>query len=362
MGRSRESEIELRRAEMTTDRISDFRSDTVTRPTDKMRQAMASAVVGDDVLGDDPTVQELESLAARTMGKEAALYVPSGTMGNSIAVKMWTRELEEVIVEEKSHIYNMESTHMTFISRVTPRPLPSRRGAMEPELVKSNIRLSSDHTPRTSLICVENTHNSWSGAVVPLENLRAVRRVADEAGLKVHLDGARIFNASAASGVPVKEFAACADSIMFCLSKGLSAPVGSLLASDRATIAYARRIRKALGGGMRQVGVLAAAGLIALTEMPARLKDDHARAKRLAQGIAGLPGVKLDPADVETNIVIFRFEHPRLTIAQFMEKLKERGVWALAVFGGIRFVTHKDVGDEDVERAVEAFREILGKA
>lgn len=347
---------------MTADRISDFRSDTVTRPTDRMRQAMASAVVGDDVLGDDPTVQELESLAARTMGKEAALYVPSGTMGNSIAVKMWTRELEEVIVEEKSHVYNMESTHMTFISRVTPRPLPSRRGAMDPGLIKNNIRLPSDHTPRTSLICVENTHNSWGGAVVPLENLQAVRRVADEAGLKVHLDGARIFNASVASGVPVKEFAACADSVMFCLSKGLSAPVGSLLAADRAVIAYARRIRKALGGGMRQVGVLAAAGLIALTEMPARLKDDHDRAKRLAQGIAGLPGVKLDPADVETNIVIFRFEHARLTIAQFLEKLKERGVWALAVFGGIRFVTHKDVDDEDVERAVEAFQEILGKA
>ncbi len=339
--------------------ISDFRSDTVTRPTEKMRRAMAGAVVGDDVLGDDPTVKELESLGARMMGKEAALYVPSGTMGNSIAVNMWTRGLEEVIVEERSHIYNMESTQMTFISRVTPRPLASTRGAMDPGLVRSHIRRAGVGSPQTSLICVENTHNYWSGAVLPMDNLRGIRGVADENGLKVHMDGARIFNASTASGVPVNEYAAEVDSIMFCLSKGLSAPIGSLLASDGETIERARRIRKVLGGGMRQVGILAAAGIIALTEMVGRLKEDHERARRLSAAIVGLPGISLDPAGIETNIIIFGFDHPRLTINLLLERLREKGIWALAVAGGIRLVTHKDVGDEDVERASTAFRDIL---
>ena len=259
--------------------ISDFRSDTVTRPTPAMRRAMAEAVVGDDVLGDDPTVQKLEHLAAGVMGKEAALFVPSGTMGNSVAVKAWTHELEEAIVESRAHIYNMESTHMTFISRVTPRPIASRRGVMDPEEVEANIRQASVHTPQTTLICVENTHNNWSGAVLPLDNLRALRAVADRHGCRLHMDGARIFNASAASGVPVKDYAALADSVMFCLSKGLSAPVGSMLAGPRDFIEYGRRIRKALGGGLRQVGVLAAPGIIALTEMPGRLGEDHARAR-----------------------------------------------------------------------------------
>jgi threonine aldolase len=339
--------------------ISDFRSDTVTRPTESMRRAMAEAAVGDDVLGDDPTVQKLEALAAETMGKEAGLFVPSGTMGNSIAVKVWTKELEEVIIEARSHIYNMESTHLTFISRVTPRPLPSYRGTMDPDEVERNIRIPSVHLPRTSLICLENTHNNWSGAVVPLDNIKALRAVADKYGLRVHLDGARIFNASLASGVPVKDYAALADSVMFCLSKGLSAPVGSMLVGPRDFIDYARRVRKALGGGMRQVGVLAAPGIIALTEMPARLHEDHARAKKLASAIAGLPGVKLNPADVQTNILIFGFSHPRTSAAQFLAELGKRKVWALATAGGIRFVTHKDIDDEDVDRASLAFKEIL---
>jgi threonine aldolase len=338
---------------------SDFRSDTVTRPTEKMRRAMAEAVVGDDVLGDDPTVQRLEALAAETMGKEAALFCPSGTMGNSLAVKMWTNVLEEVIVEERSHIYNMESTHMTLISGITPRPLRSERGAMDPRDVEANVRKPNVHTPRTSLICLENTHNNWGGAVVPLENFRAVRKIADDHGLRVHLDGARIFNASHASGVPVREYAKYADSVMFCLSKGLSAPVGSMLAADREHIDFARRLRKVLGGGMRQVGVLAAPGIIALTEMPGRLKDDHARAKTLARGIAELPGIRLDPESVETNIIIFGFEHPALTVSAMLERMREQGVLALAVSGGIRMVTHKDVGDGDVDRAIRAFRDIL---
>ena len=340
-------------------RISDFRSDTVTRPTEKMRKAMAEAVVGDDVLGDDPTVQELERLAAETMGKEAALFCPSGTMANAIAVKMWTGPLEEVIVEERSHIFNMESTHMTFISGVTPRPLRSVRGAMDPRDVAAAVRKPNVHTPRTSLICLENTHNNLGGAVIPLDNFKAIRAIADEHRLKVHLDGARIFNASVASGVPVKAYAGQVDSVQFCLSKGLSAPVGSMLAAERERIEFGRRLRKVLGGGMRQVGVLAAPGIIALTEMVDRLKDDHARAKALARGIAGLPGIRIDPATVETDIVIFGFDHPTISVSALIEKMRERGVLALAIFGGIRMVTHKDVGDEDVDRAIQAFRDIL---
>lgn len=339
--------------------FSDFRSDTVTKPTEEMRMAMAEAEVGDDVLGDDPTVQKLEALAASIMGKEAGLFVPSGTMGNSIGVKMWTQELQEVVVEEKCHIYNMESTHLTFISRVTPRPLPSKRGALDPDLVKSNIRAASVQTPKTSLICLENTHNNWGGAVIPLETFKGIRKVADEYGLKIHLDGARIFNASLAAGIPVKEYAKHCDSVMFCLSKGLSSPVGSMLVSDQATIDYARRLRKALGGGMRQAGVLAACGLISLTRMVDRLKEDHARARKLAEAIHDLPGITLNPAEVETNIIVFYFNHPKITIPELLARLKEKGILALGVFGGVRLVTHKDVDDEDVERAIKAFREIL---
>ncbi len=342
-------------------RYSDFRSDTVTKPTEKMRQAMAEAEVGDDVIGFDPTVQKLEALAAAIMGKEAALFCPSGTMGNSIAVKAWTRELQEVIVEAKSHIFNLESTHLTFISRVNPRPLPSVRGAMDPSDVERAIKVPNVHTPETTLICVENSHNNWGGAVVPLANFQALRGVADRHGLRLHLDGARIYNASIASGVPVQEYAKCVDSIMFCLSKGLSAPIGSMLAGPADFIDYGRRIRKALGGGMRQVGIIAAAGLIALTEMTGRLAEDHVRARTLARGIAGLPGVRMDPDEVETNIIIFGFEHPRYAVPAFVSELARRGIGVLAAPGGtgIRMVTHKDVDDADVEAAVAAFRAIL---
>ncbi len=341
------------------EKFSDFRSDTVTKPTAEMRKAMAEAEVGDDVLGDDPTVNKLEELAAAVMGKEAALFVPSGTMGNSIAVKCWTQELDEVIIEARSHIYNMESTHMTFISRVTPRPLKSKRGAMDPEEIEKNIKIPSVHMPRTSLICVENTHNNWGGAVVPLANLKAVKKVAERYEIKIHFDGARIFNASTASGVPVKEYAAVADSLMFCLSKGLAAPVGSILVGPGDFINYGRRVRKALGGGMRQVGILAAAGIIAITKMAGRLKEDHIKAKRLAKSISELPAVILDPDDVETDIVIFGFEHPEISVSDFLDRLKSKGVLALPVPQGLRMVTNKDVDDRDIERAIAAFQEIL---
>jgi threonine aldolase len=324
-----------------------------------MRRAMAEAVVGDDVLGDDPTVRELENLAARIMGKEAALYLPTGTMANSIACKAWTQELDEVIVEERSHIYNMESTHMTFISRVSPRPLPSDRGAMAPDLVEANIKTPNVHMPRTSLVCLENTHNNWSGAVVAIDNIRAIRDIVLKHGIKMHIDGARIFNASHASGVPVSEYASLTDSLMFCLSKGLSSPVGSMLVGPRDFIDYGRRLRKALGGGMRQVGVLAACGLVSLTKMTGRLAEDNARAKRLAEELARIPGIQVDPAHVHTNIIIFDLDSPVTTIPELLEKLRERGILALAVRGGIRFVCHKDVDDRDVDKAVSAFREQL---
>lgn len=345
---------------MAMHEISDFRSDTVTRPTEKMRKAMAEAVVGDDVLGDDPTVQELESMAAGLMQKEAALYMPSGTMANAVAAKVWTRELDEVIVEERSHFYNMEQTSITFVSRVLPRPLPSNRGAMDPDLVEMNIRVGSDHFPHTSLICVENTHNNWGGAVIPYENLAAIREVADRNGLKIHFDGARVFNACQATGIPVHDYAAIGDSLMFCLSKGLSAPVGSVLVGPKDFIVHARRVRKALGGGMRQVGILAAAGIVALSEMIERLKEDHERARRLALAIHDMPGITLNPDHVETDIIIFGFKHPKLSMFQFIEKLEARKILTAPTSGErIRFVTHKDIDDEDVDRAIAAFKEIL---
>jgi threonine aldolase len=340
-------------------RISDFRSDTVTKPTDEMRRAMAEAEVGDDVLGDDPTVLRLEKRAAERLGKEAGLFVPTGTMGNSIAIKAWTQELDEVIIEARSHIYNMESTHMTFISRVNPRIVSSDRGAMDLDEIKKSIKKPSVHHPRTSLICVENTHNNWGGAVVPLRHLKEIKRIADAHQLKIHMDGARIFNAYVASGTTVENFAATADSVMFCLSKGLCAPIGSMLVGPADFIDYSRRLRKALGGGMRQVGVVAAAGLVAMEKMVDRLADDHRLAKKLAEGIAEFPEIILEPGTVETDIVIFGFNHPDLTVSEFLSRLKERGILALPVPQGIRMVANKEVNETDVDRTIAAFKEIL---
>jgi threonine aldolase len=324
-----------------------------------MRKAMAEAVVGDDVLGDDPTVQKLEALAAQTMDKEAALFCPSGTMANSIAVKMWTNALEEVIVEERSHIYNMESTHMTFVSGVTPRPVRSARGAMDPEDILDNIRKPNVHTPRTSLICLENTHNNWGGAVLPLENLKAVRKIADEHGLRVHLDGARIFNASHASGVPVREYANCVDSVMFCLSKGLSAPVGSMLVAGMERIDFARRLRKALGGGMRQVGVLAAPGIIALTRMVQRLPEDHENAERMRSGFETL-GIRVDRGGVLTNIINLDVSPVGWKASLFSDRLNGYGIKVKVCSDHtLRMVTHNDIQSRDIFFVLDKIRNML---
>ena len=339
---------------------ADFRSDTVTRPTPAMRRAMAEAEVGDDVLGDDPTVQTLEREAAEKLGKEAALFVPSGTMGNAIAVKVWTREGDEVIVEERSHIYNLEVGHLAVISRVIPRPLPSHRGALDPDLVERHIRPRTLHGAGTRLLTLENTHNLWGGAVVPLENFQALREVADRHGLRIHLDGARIFNAQAATGTPAREFARYVDSVMFCFSKGLAAPVGSVLVGPRDFIQEARRVRKLLGGGMRQAGVLAAAALVALREMVDRLAEDHARARRLAEGLAEIPGIRVDLDAVETNMVYFEVIHPHLSARQLVEAMAREDVLALvSPTGAIRMVTHYEITDAHVDRALEVIRQYM---
>ncbi len=334
---------------------ADFRSDTVTRPTPAMRRAMAEAAVGDDVFGDDPTVQELERRAAAAFGKEAGLFTPSGTMANLIAMKLHTRPGEEVFVEEYSHAYNNEVGGAAAFAGVLTRTLRSDAGRLDPAEVARFARGGDLHQPRTALLCVENTHNFHGGRVVPLELLRELRRVTAARGVRLHLDGARIWNAVAASGVSPLDYGACCDTLMFCFSKGLGAPIGSVLLGEAEAIAQARRFRKVLGGGMRQVGTIAAAALVALEEGPRRLHEDHARARRLAEGAAALPGVQVDLAAVETNIVFVRTEAGAASYGKVAAALAAEGVLAVPLGElGLRFVTHRDVGDEDVERAVRA--------
>jgi threonine aldolase len=341
-------------------KISDFRSDCVTRPTEAMYEAMVSAPLGDDVLGDDPTVKRFEALAARILGKEAALFVPTGTMGNSICIKVQTHAGDEILVEERAHIYTHESSHLAVVSRVLPRRVRSDRGVFDLEDLRRRISRRSMVTGQTTLVSIENTHNFWSGRVVPLSHFPEVRRIAEEHGLRVHLDGARLFNAQVASGVPAAEYARHADTVMFCLSKGLSCPVGSVIAGTQAMIDEARFVRKMLGGGMRQAGVLAACGIVALETMIERLGDDHRRAKQLAEALARLPGVTIEPAQVDTNILIFGLHHPRYTAEQLVAALREKGIWSLTTSPTeIRFVTHKDVDDGDVERTITELRRLL---
>ncbi len=341
-------------------KFSDFRSDTVTKPTEKMRKAMYEAEVGDDVLGDDPTVKKLEELAAEKIGKDSALFVPSGSMGNAICVKLWTKEGDEIILEERCHIYNIELGNLSILSRVLPRPISSKRGEMSPAEIEKAIRKKGLTSNGTSLICLENTHNFWSGAIISVENFKEIRKIADKHNLKVHLDGARIFNASIAKKIPVTEWTSLVDSVMFCLSKGLSAPIGSIIAGSREFIEEAWRIRKLLGGGMRQVGVIASAGIVALKEMIDRLEEDHILAKKLAKGLAEIKGIEINPEDVETNIVIFKIRKNGLNANNFVEMLREKGILALSISEDeLRFCTHKDVNEKDAERALKACKEIL---
>jgi threonine aldolase len=341
-------------------KLADFRSDTVTRPSPAMRRAMAEAVVGDDVFGDDPTVQELERRAATAVGHEAALFVPSGTMGNLIAIKCHANPAEEAIVEALSHSFNSERGGAAWIAGVQLRTVEGQNGVIDPAVVRKYARPGSDHSPRTALLVVENTHNFAGGRVVPLENLKELSAICRERGMKLHMDGARIWNASVASGVPVSTYGSLSDSMMFCVSKGLGAPIGSLLTGTAELIARARLVRKALGGGMRQVGTIAAAGLVALEEGPKGLAQDHANAKRLAEALARLPGAIVDPRACETNILFMKTEAGVSSYPILQKELAKEQILCVAVGElGIRFVTHRDVDSADVERAIQALARLV---
>ena len=343
---------------MSDDRPSDFRSDTVTRPTPEMRRAMAEAEVGDDVFGDDPTVNALERDVAASFGREAALFVPTGTMGNQVAAAVLARPGSEVILEESSHCLNYEVGGLAALSGLQTRPIKCPRGVVDPDAIAARLRAATLHTPGTGLVIVENTHNAGGGSIVPLEMLREIRTITHAAGVPLHIDGARLWNASVATGVPMSEWAALADTVTCCFSKGLGAPAGSILVGNAGLIAGARRKRKLFGGGLRQAGVLAAAARWGWENGFERLAEDHARAQRLVAGLAALPGVVASPEEVETNLVFFRLES--MSAAAFIPALRDEGV--LAVSTGpdrIRMVTHRDVGDDDVDRALEAARAIL---
>ena len=333
----------------------DLRSDTVTRPTPAMRRAMYQAEVGDDVFGEDPTVNALEERAAEIVGKEAAILIPSGTMGNQVAIAVHTSPGHEVVCEEHSHVVLYEMGMLARLSGCVTRSIPSPDGILTWDSIKLRTRGSSDHFRGTGLIEIENTHNYAGGRVYPLETLEDIAAHARAAGIPVHMDGARVFHAAAALGTSVARVAASADSLTFCLSKGLGAPVGSLLTGSRAFIGEARLARKALGGGMRQAGILAAAGLVALDQSPANIPAVHADARFLAESLAAMPGIAIDPAAVETNIVFFDISGTGLSNAEFLGSLRAAGVLALGLaHGRIRMVTHQDLGRSDCQAAVAA--------
>lgn len=342
-------------------KVIDLRSDTVTHPTPEMREAMYRAEVGDDVFGEDPTVNRLEALAAERMGKEAALFVASGTMGNLVALLTHCNRGDEAIVGDQSHTFLFEQGGMASLGGIMPRPLPNQPdGTIRLEDIRGALRPENVHFPRTRLICLENTHNMCNGTPLTPEYTAEVARLAREHGLGLHLDGARVFNAATALGVDVKDLVRDVDSVMFCLSKGLCAPVGSILCGDAEFIAEARRNRKVVGGGMRQAGVLAAAGIVALEKMTHRLAEDHERARRLADGLAQIPGIGVAP--VTTNIIYFWLtEDARTSPEVLYEGLLERGIRVLGRENGrFRAVTHYWITDEDIDRTLRAVQEVMG--
>lgn len=334
--------------------IIDFRSDTITRPTPAMRQAMADAYVGDDQYGEDPTVNRLEEVAAKMVGKEAAVYVPSGTMGNVSAMMAHCGRGDEAILGDESHIYWFESGSPAALGGITQFVLPTELdGTIDPARIEAAIRPRRSGYPLTRVICIENTHNRRSGRVLPLDYMRSVAEISARYDVPVHLDGARIFNAAAALGIGAPGITAHAESVQFCLSKALAAPVGSVVAGSVEFIERVRRQRKLLGGAMRQAGVIAAAGLVALETMVDRLPEDHARAKRLATALAEIDCVLLDPESVQTNIVVFRLDRS-IDQTRLADELRERGL-LVSNYGavGLRMVTHVDVGDSDVDAALD---------
>lgn len=340
----------------------DLRSDTVTKPTPAMRRAMAEAEVGDDVYGEDPTVNRLQERAAEIFGKEAAIFVPTGSMGNQIAVKLHTRPGQEVVIEERGHIYNFEMAAMSAVSGTIARPVRSRDGSgiLTWDEIESALHVGGAYyVAPTGLVALENSHNLAGGTLLTRERTEEIAASAHERGLPVHLDGARIFNAAAALGQSVAELTAPVDSVMFCLSKALGAPVGSMLLGSRAFIEEARAWRKLLGGGMRQAGVLAAAGLVALEETPQKLHEDHANARRLAEGLAEIPGIGIDPEKVSTNIVIFDVTGTGMTADEICARLQQKGVLASGFGQSIRMVTHYDVSREQIDVALKGIKEVV---
>jgi len=343
-------------------RIVDLRSDTLTRPTPAMRQAMAEAEVGDDVFGEDPTVIKLEQMAAERLGKEAALFVASGTMGNLVSLLAHCGRGDEIILGSQSHTFFFEQGGSAAVGGIHPRTIGNQPdGTLPPEEIEAAIRTDNVHFPITRLIVLENTQNLCSGYPLGLEYMRTVGAIARRHGLKLHVDGARFFNAAVALGVGPDQLAAEADSVSFCLSKGLAAPVGSMVCGNREFIARARRARKVLGGGMRQAGVLAAAGIVALEEMVDRLAEDHANARKLAEGLARMPGLVIDPAGIKTNIVYFGVTRPNMPSDQLAARLDAQGARMLPVGAGrIRAVTHYHITADDIDYTLKVVAEVLG--
>ena len=341
-----------------TSQLIDLRSDTVTKPTPAMREAMARAEVGDDVFGDDPTVKALESRTAELLGKEAALFVPSGTMANQLAIRSHTEPGDEILVEANAHIYYYEGGAPAALSGVMCRCINGQRGIFTGADVEASLRPADQHFPRTRLVCLENTHNRGGGKIWSIGQVQEVAAAARKHGLQLHLDGARLWNASVAAGIPERDYAAYFDTVSVCFSKGLGAPVGSALAGPKAFIERARRFRKMFGGGMRQAGIIAAGALYALANHRARLAEDHANAKALASGLAAVSGLEATPAEVETNMVRFRVR--AMPAQQLVDRLRAQGVLVLAVGPDtIRAVTNLMVSSDDIQAAVAIIAGVL---
>lgn len=346
---------------MGSDSVVDLRSDTVTRPTPEMRRVIAEAEVGDDVLGDDPTVIRLQEKVARLFEKEAAVFVPSGSMANQTAIRALTEPGDEIIAHCDSHFYHYESGAPFALSGCSLRPLPGERGLFDAEQVRAAIRPTESHFAQSRLIVIENTHNRGGGSIWPLERIRQIAEVARERGLRMHLDGARLMNACVATGIAPAEYARPFDTVATCFSKGLGAPVGSAVAGTAAVIRRVHRFRKMFGGAMRQAGIVAAAAEYALEHNVERLAEDHDNAKRLARALAEMPGVSIDLAAVETNIVYFDADRTRGNAAELCARLKQEGVWMLPVGPQrLRAVTHLDVDAVGIDRAIKVLGRVLG--
>jgi threonine aldolase len=347
---------------MSTKEFIDLRSDTVTLPTEEMLEAIRHAELGDDVFGEDPTVNRLEEMAAQKMGKEAALLVTSGTQANLVSLMSNTRRGELVILEAEAHMYWYEVGAISAIAGLLPWLVKSQLGAPDPKDVEAAIRPKNIHFPEPTLICIENTHNRHGGTVITPDQIKAISDVAKANGLKLYMDGARVFNAAVALKVDVKEFTRHVDNLMFCLSKGLSCPVGSLVVGTQEFVDRARKIRKVLGGGMRQAGIIAAAGIVALEKMIDRLEEDHRNARRLAEGIAKIEGIAVNMERVQTNMVLFDVSGLGVADELFLSKLKENGVLTLtSAKNKVRMVTHRGIEKEHIEKAITAIENVANE-